>query len=115
MTVKKIFYDHPGCADGLGVVILSSIEEWLRITVLRTRIEEHLVRSFCFLHVGEKIDGCLRCASVFAAGKHQDKAFEFLKALCVDRVKGRTRKSSLSHSPLPGRSNLHLGIPGRPC
>jgi hypothetical protein len=39
MTCKKIFHEHPSSTDGFSVVILSSIEEWLRVTVARIRIK----------------------------------------------------------------------------
>ena len=65
---KKIFDEHPSRMDGLRTVILSSVEKWLRVTVVRTRIDEHLVRSFCLFHAGDKIDGSLHRTSIFAAG-----------------------------------------------
>jgi hypothetical protein len=54
--IKKIVDDHPRGMDGLGIVILSSVEKWLRVTVGRSRINEKLVGSFCGFHAGQKID-----------------------------------------------------------
>jgi len=80
----------------------------------------HLVRSFCFLHVGQKIDGCLRCASIFAAGNHQDRTFEFLKALYVDLVNAgplnhhcRTRLFRVVQSCIEGFLVAHAKSNGR--
>ncbi|MGC1300137.1 MAG: hypothetical protein WA869_34355 [Alloacidobacterium sp.] len=42
VIVEKIFDKHPGGVDGLRVVIPSFIEKWLRVTVVRTGINEHL-------------------------------------------------------------------------
>ena len=56
MPAEKIFDEHPGGTDGLGAVVLSFIEKWLRVTVVRTWINEHLVRSFCRFHAGKEID-----------------------------------------------------------
>jgi len=39
----------------LWVVILSFIAEWLRVTVIRTRINEHFARSFRLFHGEEKL------------------------------------------------------------
>jgi len=43
--VKKIFDEQPGGIDGRRTVILSFVEGWLRVTVVCTGIEEHLVRT----------------------------------------------------------------------
>jgi hypothetical protein len=40
MSDKKILDGDPSDTDGSWVVILSLIEEWLRVTVVRTRIDE---------------------------------------------------------------------------
>ncbi len=59
--------EHPRGTDGLWVVILSFIKEWLRVTVIRTRTNEHFARSFRLFHGGEKMDGGLHCTGIFAA------------------------------------------------
>src|SRR6516162_2223404 len=48
----------PRWTDGLRIVVLPAIQDWLGLTVVRPRIDEHLVWSLCFSHAGEKIDGC---------------------------------------------------------
>jgi len=86
MASKKIFDEDPRGTDGLWVVILSFIEEWLRVAMVRTRINEHFAQPFCFFHGGKKIDGGLRGTRVFAAGNDQDRALEFLELSCIDFV-----------------------------
>jgi len=86
MAAKKIFDEHPRGTDGLWVVILSFIEEWLRVTVIRTRINEHFARSFGLFHGGEKMEGGLHCTGIFAADDGQDRALEFLELSCIDFV-----------------------------
>ncbi len=80
MAGKKIFDEGPRGTDGLWVVILSFVEEWLRIAMVRTRINEHFAQPFCFFHGGKKIDGGLRGTRVFAAGNDQDGALEIVEA-----------------------------------
>jgi hypothetical protein len=87
MSGKKIFDEDPGGADGLRVVILSSVKKWLRVTVVRAWVNEHFARSFCLFHAGEKIDGGLHCSAVFGAGNHKDWTLKSLQPLCVDFVK----------------------------
>src|SRR5882672_6217671 len=87
MTGKKIFDEDPRDTDGFWVVILSFVEEWLRVTMVRTRVNEHFVRALRLSHAGKKIDGGLRGTSIFRAGNYQDGTLEFLKLLCVDFVK----------------------------
>ena len=86
MASKKIFDEDPRGTDGLWVVILSFIEEWLRVAMVRTRINEHFARSFRLFHCGQKIDGGLHCTGIFAAGNDQDRALEFLELSCIDFV-----------------------------
>src|SRR5437868_1467323 len=50
MIAKKIFDDHPRGTYGLRIVILSFVEEWLRVTMVRARINEYYAKSFCSLH-----------------------------------------------------------------
>lgn len=52
MTIKNIFDDHPGRMDRVHVIVLSSIEKRLRVTVVRTRVNQHLIRSICPFHAG---------------------------------------------------------------
>ena len=107
MTGKKIFDEDPRGTDGFWVVILSFVEEWLRVTMVRTRINEYFARSFCLFHGGEKIDGCLRGSSVFGAGNHQHGTLQSLEPFCIDLVKARPVNQLRSRLLLPGRSNLH--------
>ena len=83
MSRKKIFDEDPGSTDGFRVVILSFIEEWLRVTVVRTRINEYFALSFRLSHGGEKIDSRLRGTSVFAAGNYQDGIIESVELFCI--------------------------------
>lgn len=87
MTAQKVFDEHPRGTDSLGVVILSFIEEWLRVPVVGTWIDEHLVRSLCVFHSGEKIDRCLRRTNIFTTHYHQDRTLEPLKSFRIDGVK----------------------------
>src|SRR6266699_1729097 len=65
------------------VVILSFVEEWLRIAMVRTRINEHFAQPFCFFHGGKKIEAGLRGARIFAPSNHQDGTLEFLELFCI--------------------------------
>jgi hypothetical protein len=90
MAAKKIVNQDPSGTDGLRIVVLPAIKEWLGVTVVRTRIDEHLIRSFCLFHVGEKIDGGLGCSSVFAAGDHQDGTLKSFESFGVEFLKAGT-------------------------
>src|SRR6266705_3163121 len=90
MGAEKIIDEHPGCTDGLRVVILSVIEKWLRVTMVCARINEHFARSFYLFHAGEKIDGCLCCTGIFAASDHQDGPLEPLQPSCINFVKAES-------------------------
>src|SRR5215469_12228993 len=87
MAAKKIVNQDPGGTDGLRIVVLPAIKEWLGVTVVCSRIDEQLVRSLCFSHAVEKIDGCLGCPSVFTAADHQHGTLQLFQALAFDFVK----------------------------
>ena len=40
MAAKKVLGNRPSHSDRFGVVIFSSVEEWLRVAVVRPRIDE---------------------------------------------------------------------------
>ena len=90
MSGKEIPDQDPTDTDGFWIVILSFVEEWLRVTVVRTRINEYFAWPFRLSHGEEKTLGRLRGSGVFAAGNYQapDSANSrvFLCRFCQSRT-----------------------------
>ena len=75
MIGKEVIDEDPGGTNGLRIVISSFVEEWLRVTVVRARINEYFAQPFRLFHGGEKIDGGLGSTRIFAACNHQNGTF----------------------------------------